>query len=328
MRTLPKYGREQRRAKENVKNRVVIIQGPTSSGKTSLALKLCKEMGGSIISADSRQIYKHMDIGTGKIPVTTPLSIEKFDTHWVVDGVNVYGYDLVTPDKYYSGYDYALFALDRAHELLDLGENVFIVGGTGFYIDLLTGRKTPSFVKPDFNLRSELENFDTPTLCQRLMSLNPTVFKRTDLNNRVRIIRAIEVELNDSPTPTPLPYLENIDFINIGLTAPRGFLYERSDSWVDEIWKAGIVDEVKNLILLGYSSSPKLSGLVYNHVNSFIKGELTEEDTLQKIKFDIHAYIRRQQTWFKANTNITWFDITKDEFMQNIYNHLMETNNG
>src|SRR4030042_4789177 len=143
------------------KSKVYIILGPTSSGKTSLAVNLCKKFNGEIISADSRQVYKNMDIGTGKLPINSNATVVKGDEKWTIDGVNIWGYDLTTPDKFFSGYDFALFALNKAAELLKAEKTVFLVGGTGFYIDLFTGNVKPSTIKPNFEMRKELENLTT-----------------------------------------------------------------------------------------------------------------------------------------------------------------------
>lgn len=312
---------------------VVVILGPTSSGKTSLGLDLCKKYGGSIVSADSRQIYKYLDIGTGKVPVrkntsTEKVKIRKYDNRWIIDGIDIWGYDLITPDRYYSAYDYALFALDKLRSLQEQGNQPCLVGGTGFYIDVVTGRVKPSEVAPDFELRKELEKASVEDLRKMLMSLNPRVYSRIDQKNKVRLVRAVEKELSDKKPPSPLPYLEKTEFVMIGLTAPRKFLYERADIWLESAWDSGLVDEVHHLISLGYEKSPRLQGLVYKTVLSHINGELGESEAKQRIKYDLHAYIRRQQTYFRRKVKplhfkkipgITWFDVSDDNFREKIY---------
>lgn len=293
--------------KNQNRTKIYIILGPTSSGKTSLALELCKKFNGEIISADSRQVYKHMNIGTGKIPLGKKLNNTK-----------IFGYDLATPDQYFSGYDFAKFALAKARSLLERGKTVFVVGGTGFYIDLFTGKIKPSNKKPDFELRSELGSLSLSELGERLASLNLKVYEKTDVKNKVRLIRAIEREVSEKNFEG-LPYLNNVEFVYIGLMASREILYSRVDKWLDAIWKDGLIDEVKKLVGAGYYDSPRLSGLVYKSVLDFMDGKLSEEKALERAKFDLHAYVRRQQTYFKRNKNIRWFDITSDEATQNIY---------
>ncbi|MBU1132920.1 tRNA (adenosine(37)-N6)-dimethylallyltransferase MiaA [Patescibacteria group bacterium] len=301
-----------------MKNKVYIICGPTSSGKTSLALDLCKKYGGEIVSADSRQICKGMDIGTGKIPVNYDFSLEEEEEVWIVDGVKVWGYDLFSLDEYFSGVDWANYALRKIREVLDKGKNVFVVGGTGFYLDLFTDRVKPSSVKPDFELRKELEVIGLEDLQNKLRELSVEEFRKIDKYNKVRLIRAIEKNISKEKREIELPYLD-IDFVWIGLKSPREFLYERADNWVDKVWSGGLLEETKDL-LKRYPDSSKLKGLVYKTVSEYLNESLDEKEAIQRIKFDLHAYIRRQQTYLKRNTDITWVDISKDDFKQIIYN--------
>lgn len=313
-------------SKENTTNKIYIVLGPTSSGKTSLSLKLAKDFNGEIISADSRQTYKHMDLGTGKLPITSgagnKVPFEKNNTYWILDGITIWGYDMVSPNDFFSGYDFALFSLNKAREILNRGKNVFLVGGTGFYIDLFTKNVSPSEIEPNFELRKELEKLSLIELQTKLTSLNKKEFEKIDTNNPVRLIRAIEKSLGVKKNSNPLPYLDNIEFIYIGLKAENKFLFDRADIWVETMWENGLVDEVKNLLSLGFENSPKLKGLVYKSVLDFLSptNVLTEEQIKQLIKYDLHSYIRRQLTYFKRNKNIQWFDISAGDYVKNIYN--------
>lgn len=302
------------------KSKVFIILGPTSSGKTSLALDLCKKYNGEIISADSRQIYKSMDIGTGKLPIDHDINVEKGDGGWVLDGIRVWGYDLTALDTFFSGYDFALFALKKTKEILKSDKNVFLVGGTGFYIDLFTGKVKPSKVKPDLELRESLNLMSLEDLKEKLFKLSPEAFNKIDKNNKIRLVRAIEREISKEINEIGLPYLNNCDFVHIGLNATREVLYKRADLWVEKIWKCGVVEEVKNLINLGYESSSKMHGLVYKSTIQFIEGKITEGEAIQKSKCDVYKYIKRQITYFKKNEDIFWADISKDDCWKIIYN--------
>ena len=308
--------------KENKK--IFIILGPTSSGKTSLGLDLCKKFNGEIISADSRQVFKFMDVGTGKIPVNSKVEIERGDKFWLLDGIKVWGYDLVTPDQYFSGYDFAEFALKKAKEIYDSGKTMFLVGGTGFYIDLFTGKVQPSKVLPDLELRTSLEELSLSDLQRKLQSLDRGAFEEIDKKNKVRLVRAIEKSLSKNINDKELSYLRDFEFVHIGLNTPREVLYKRSDLWVEYIWKNNIVGEVNRLCDLGYGESPKIKGLVYKTVLEYIRGGINENEAIERIKFDIHAYVRRQLTWFKKNEEIDWVDITKDDFREIIYNKVEE----
>lgn len=298
-------------------NIIPIIIGPTSSGKTSLALEVCKKMGengrsASIVSADSRQIYKHMDIGTGKQPVDSGYDIQRHYNKWEFDGIDIWGYDLVEPDKYYTAVDYAEFALPKIRELNDAQKATLIVGGTGFYIDILTGNSVPSKKLPDKKLRRTLENMELSELQQELTSLNPGTANRTDMQNKIRIIRAIERETPGPEKSTSLPYLDDVRYVYFGLTAPREYLYEKVDTWLETVWNNGLLDEVSSLLDMGYGSSPKLKGLVYKSAFGVLKGGNDENEAIQRAKYDLHAYIRRQMTWFKKNDQIEWHDITSE----------------
>jgi len=304
---------------------IFIILGPTSSGKTSLALSLCEKFDGEIISADSRQVCKFMDIGTGKVPVKSDINVQRCADYWKFNNIKIWGYDLVDPDQYFSGYDFANYALKKAKEILEKGKTVFLVGGTGFYIDLFTGKIKPSNVLPDMDLRSSLEQSSLSNLQNKLKKMSKDVYDQIDQKNKVRLIRAIENESSADVRKETLPYIKNAKFNYIGLTSAREFLYNRTDDWVDEIWRGGLIEEIKSLIEMGYENSPKIKGIVYKEVFDYLEGVLTKPEAIQKAKFNLHSYIRRQQTWFKKNNLIEWFDISKDDFKEIIYNRVKET---
>jgi tRNA dimethylallyltransferase len=309
---------------ERTSMKVFVIVGPTSTGKTSLSVELCKKLGGEIISADSRQIYKYMDVGTGKLPIGSSIDIKKGDGFWELDEIKVWGYDLVAPDQYFSSYDFAEYALEKTQEIFSGGKNVFLVGGTGYYVDTVTGKLVlNNNIEPDFELRSELEKKSLPELQSLLTSLNLEAFQKIDKKNPVRLIRAIEKEKGQKKNLTPLPRLD-ADFIYIGLSGPREFLYSKADRWVEEIWKSGLVSETEKLLTMNFGSFPPLRGLVYKSSVSFINKEIEESAAVQRIKFDIHAYIRRQQTWFKRNPDIKWFDVSVDSYGENVYSFIKE----
>lgn len=304
--------------------KVFVIAGPTSSGKTSLALDLCKKLNGEIISADSRQIYKYMDIGTGKVPLNSPLTIEKHSDFWSLDGVNVWGYDLAEPGTYFSVYDFSLYALKKAGELLKMNKTVFITGGTGFYIDVVTGAKTVSGVKPNQKLRDNLEKLTTEELARRLTSLNIAAYEKIDKNNRSRLIRALEIAVSKDFSSSPLPYLKNVAYVYIGLKTDRQSLYKRADLWLEQIWHNGLLaEEVTSLIDKSYENTPQLNGLIYKTAKSFLKSEISENEAIKRCKYDLHAYIRRQETWFKANKNIKWFDISEPDYTDAVSEYIV-----
>jgi tRNA dimethylallyltransferase len=136
----------------------------------------------------------------------------------------------------------------------------------------------------------------------------------------VRIIRALEIELKkEKEKVTPLPYLEDVDIKIVGLTARREFLYTNADTWADKIWENGLVAETKRLLEMGYANTPKLNGLIYKTAVQYIKNQLSEEHALERIRYDLHAYIRRQQTYFKKMKNVQWYNVIRDDFKEKIY---------
>jgi tRNA dimethylallyltransferase len=302
--------------------KLIILLGPTSTGKTSLAINLCKKHNGVMLSSDSRQIYKHMDVGTGKIPINKGLAITKSDQKWVVDGIDIWGYDLTDPNSRFSAYDYGQFSINKLNEIKESRKYKFIimVGGTGFYIDVVTGKIVLSNISPNYKLRESLELKSPEELLEILTSLNKHMADEIDTKNKIRIIRAIEKERGKNEN-NALPRMEFTEFKLLGLTASRPLLYQRADEWVDAVWKS-LVKETRWLLEGKYKNSDKLNAIVYKTAVSFIEGELGEQDAIQKTKFDMHAYIRRQQTYFKKNDKIKWFDITDQDTTKNIENLL------
>jgi len=300
-----------------MKKPVFIILGPTCTGKTSLALQLCRKFNGSILSADSRQIVKYMDIGTGKVPLESGLSVEKNDGCWKVDGINIRGYDLIDPDKYYSGYDFLIYA----REILNMFKvgNIFIAGGTGFYIDLVTNRAVTAHVGLDPDLRKQLENLTLEELCRELKRLNKEKFQLIDRKNKNRLVRAIEIEsARKTGVITGKKSVGNeFKYKYIGLTTSRENLYSTADNWIDNIWEELLL-EINKLKQMGFYNSLRLNGLVYKSAKVFLEGLVKEGEAKQRAKFDLHAYIRRQQTWFKRNSKIEWFDIESSNYRQKV----------
>ncbi len=306
------------------KSRVVIITGPTSTGKTSLALNLCQKLNGVIVSADSRQIYRDFDIGTGKVPVDSVQthSIKKATDTWLVDGVTIWGYDLVGARQEFSAYDYKNFAASTVNILSKKYPYVFIVGGTGFYLDVLTNRITLAGVSPDPQLREELSKLTVAELVEKLGHLNHETLKRIDKANPARLIRAIELNqpqhnsLHRSSVDTAVN-LPEVEFTWLGLTSSRDSLYKRVDTWAQEIITHGLLDEVHHLLSLGLEDTRPMQGIVYKTVLEHLKDKITIEEMLSRIQFDLHSYIRRQQTWFKRNKNINWLDIASTNLSKN-----------
>ncbi len=302
--------------------KLVVIVGPTSTGKTSLAIKLCKRFsargGGEIVSADSRQIYKFMDAGTGKLPLSKGSKIKKGDGYWIIDGVYVHLYDVVEPDRKFSVARFKDAATKEIESMWRRGKVPFLVGGTGFYLAAVLGETEFPRVPPDWKLRKELEKLSTGELFEKLKKLDPKRAKTIDPKNPRRLIRAIEVVLNAPSGPVPLADLSVADTLKIGLTADRETLYRRADRWAEAIVNDGLLDEVQDLINRGYKNTPPMKGIIYQAAVGHLDGKISQEEMLERIKFDLHGYIRRQLTWFKRDKEIRWFDVSEPKFGEKV----------
>lgn len=317
----------ERKLEEMIAKQIVIV-GPTCTGKTSLAINLSKLFEASIVSADSRQVVRYMDFGTGKFPVSLAgRQAIRNEGYWTINDVNIYGYDLIDPDEYFSAYDFLEYCKKVVPRISREGKNVFLVGGTGFYLDVVTGKSQIAQVSPDRLLRTELEKLTTKELNEKLKALDNLAYEAIDKNNPVRLIRAIELA-SRAKTPDDLERTVLISKpFYIGLTANRDFLYDRADRWIDEIFTDKLFREVE-LIKARFPKSSRLAGLIYKSAEDCMIGTLKFENAKQRAKFDVHAYIRRQQTWFNSNKEITWFDISKKNFDADIESIVESSLNG
>lgn len=280
---------------------LVVICGPTCTGKTFLAYNLCQKFNGEIVSADSRQIYKGMDIGTGKH------TLEK-------GNVKTHLQDIRNPDELLTAWEYLNLARATIEEIWNKDKLPFLVGGTGFYIDLVLGDKQVSSVPANPKLRKGLEKLPIQELFTKLVGLDPERAKNIDKHNPRRLVRAIEVALNRKESSIRLHKAQFGFCLKIGLTAPRDLLYERADSWVNAIVFDGLLEEVKTLRRLGYSNFDPLKGFIYKEVGEFLDKVLKKNEMVEKIKFAMHSYIRRQLTWFRKDKKIHWLDISEPGF--------------
>ena len=286
-------------------NRLLAIVGPTGIGKSRLALRLAQTFNGEIVSADSRQVYRHMDIGTAK-PSRQELSLVP---HHLINIVN--------PDEDFSLAQYQQLAYKAIDDIGQHHKLALLVGGSGLYIwSVLEGWGIPQ-VPPDLEFRHSLEEkvarVGTDELYQELMKVDPVAAQRIDRRNVRRIIRALEVHRG---TETPLSQLQykqapSFNTLIIGLTTDRQELYRRIDLRVDEMIEQGLVEEVKKLVNMGYDFNlPAMSGIGYKQIGMFLKGELTLAAAIQQIKFETHRFVRHQYSWFRLKDDtIQWFDI-------------------
>lgn len=275
------------------------IVGPTAVGKTALAVELAQQMGAEIVSADSRQIYRYMDIGTAK---PTPEERAAAPHHLV---------DIRDPDEPFSLATYQELAYAAIEEILARGRAPLLVGGTGQYLAaVLEGWSIPR-VAPQPELRAELEReaaeLGAAALHARLAAVDPVAAAQIAPANLRRVIRALEVHavtgapISAQQTRQPPPYAIR----TIWLTRPRAALYARADARVDAMIAAGLVDEVAGLLARGYAwDLPAMSSLGYIQLRPYFADEASLEACVERLKFDTHSFIRRQGAWFRRLPNL------------------------
>ncbi|HSX58149.1 MAG TPA: tRNA (adenosine(37)-N6)-dimethylallyltransferase MiaA [Candidatus Saccharimonadales bacterium] len=290
--------------------KLLVICGPTGTGKTDLALTLAKKFDGELVSADSRQVYTGMDIGTGK--GARPKG------GWVVNGTPIHLYDIRKPNEKFSLAEYQQLALEKINEIHSTGKLPILVGGTGLYIQAVTeGLNIPKF-PPDQKLRGKLESRELPDLLSELEKVDPDYFEAVDKNNKRRVVRALEVFHQSGEPFSKLrsKYKVDFDILKVGLTSDREELYSRNDKRVEQWFEEGFVEEVKKLLKDYSPNLPAMTSLGYRQVAAYIKGSLGSEEAKQRIKFDYHGYIRRQLTWFKRDSSIYWYEIKSDNLVE------------
>jgi tRNA dimethylallyltransferase len=290
--------------------KMVVIVGPTGVGKTSLALQLANQFDGEIISADSRSIYRGMDIGTDKPSLVIRNNIH----HHLID--------ICYPDQTISLGQYKKLALDAINQTLNQHSHPFLVGGTGQYImALVEGWQIPE-VAPDENLRKELGKLSEFELERWLKTVDPVSAGRIDRRNKRRVIRALEVAFKIGKPFSSFQKKEepDLDIVMIGLTTNREAIYKRADERVDNMMASGLLEEVIGLRNQGYSRRlPAMSGLGYKQLMAYLDGECSLEEAIIRIKFETHRFIRQQSSWFRADDQrIKWFDICDSNFPQSI----------
>jgi len=283
---------------------VIAIVGPTAVGKSELALHLAQYFPIEIISADSRQVYRYMDIGTNK-----PSSAER-------ESVPHHLIDVVEPDQDFSLATYNQLAIEALKAIKQKSKLPLLVGGSGLYVwSLVEGWKIPQ-VPPDRKRRSQLEarakQQGSQNLYRELQDIDTIAAAKINPNNTRRIIRALEIYHATGQRPSQLQRKEAPDFpiLLIGLTRERSELYRRIDWRVDNMARMGLVEEVKNLLEKGYSLSlPSMSGIGYKQICQFLQGEMTLPQAIDKIKYETHRLARHQYAWFRlGDSRIHWFD--------------------
>ena len=287
-------------------NKVVVIVGPTASGKTALSIALAKRINGEIISSDSMQIYKDMDIGTAKV------------TKEEMDGIKHYLVDFVSPDKRYTVSDFKKDCTLAIEEILQKGKVPIIVGGTGLYVDSVINEIEYPNMEFDEEYRNSLmekakDQDELLKLWNEAYEIDPDAMQKISKNDKKRIIRVLEIYKATGKTKTQMEIESRknspkYDFKIFAVNMDRDILYDRINRRVDIMIENGLEDEVRN-IMNKYDSFPTaLQGIGYKEVVEYFDGKISREEMIEKIKQESRRYAKRQLTWFRRNTNIKWLD--------------------
>lgn len=283
------------------KPHIVVVCGPTATGKTQYAIELAKKINGEVISADSRQVYIGMNIGSGKV------------TREEMQGIPHHLIDVVSPKKVFTVSDYQQLATQIIKEIISRGKVPIICGGTGFYIDALVNQSVIPNVPPNKKLRLELNKESAIKLFELLLKLDKRRAQDIDPHNKVRLIRAIEIAKTLGKVPkVSINAAAKYDVEWIGIDRDDAVLKARIEKRLMERFDQGMIEEVQTLNAGGISWRRLLSfGLEYRYITLFLQNKISKEEMIEKLKTEIWHYAKRQRTWFKRNKAIKWIDPDK-----------------
>ena len=298
-------------------NMMITILGPTASGKTPLAARLAAEIGGEIISADSRQVYRRMDIGTGKDLADYTVEISQGDRHAV--RIPYHLIDICEPGTKYNLFEYQQDFFDAYEDILSRGAVPILCGGTGLYIEAVLKGYKLSPVPQNQELRDRLEGKSLAELTQMLTELksrnNSNMHNTTDVDSCQRAIRAIEIETYNLEHPMPKRELPSVDSIIIGVNIDRELRREKITRRLKARLEEGMVEEVRALLDEGIPSEDlTYYGLEYKFVTEYLTGKLSYDEMFTRLEIAIHQFAKRQMTWFRGmerrGFTIHWIDAT------------------
>lgn len=282
-------------------NKLIVILGPTASGKSALVTKLAKKFKGEIVSADSRQIYREMDIGTAKV-------IPKKDE------VPCHLIDIINPDQEFTVAEYKERGIKIIRDIQRRDKVPFLVGGAGLYIKAIVDNLKIPPVSPDKALRNRLNKKSIQELIKKLKRLDPEALLQFRIKDKCRLIRALEVCLL-----TKRPFSQQrvqgeplFETLQIGLKVPRKKLYKRINERVDEMIEKGLIEEVKKLGKKYAWNLPSMSGIGYKQIGMYLHKKIDLERAIELIKRDTRRYARRQITWFRQDKRIHWVKTKKE----------------
>ena len=282
---------------KTAKNPLIVIVGATASGKTGLSIKIAKQFNGEVISADSRQIFRKLNIGTAKV------------TEEEMAGIPHYGIDIRDPEEPFTVAEFKEYAFEKIKDILKRKKLPIMAGGTGLYVNAVTQGFTIPQVPADWKLREELEKLSTEDLHQRLKDLDQKEAEKIHPNNRRYVIRAIEIAKNTNQKKSEIMQKQGTDFdvLILGVEVEREVLYERINQRVDQMFANGFVEEVQSLIKAGYDfKSQAFNSVGYPEVKAMLEGELSEEEAKELMKKNTRNYAKRQLTWWRKDERVVW----------------------
>ena len=277
------------------KPRIIVILGPTASGKSDLAVKLARKFNGEVVSADSRQVYKGLNIGTGKI------------TKKEMQGVKHHLLDVANPRKQFTVSDFVNVTNETIVQIVTKNKLPIVCGGTGFYIDALLGDKHIPEVPPNPNLRKQLEKKSAPQLFKILQKLDPLRAQNIDAKNQRRLVRAIEICKAVGKVPSIKAQVKSYDVLKIGIKVEEKELKKRINKRIEKWFRQGLLKEVETLHKKGLSWKRMSEiGLEYRLVSLFLQNKISKPELIYRMQSETWQYAKRQMTWFKRDARIAW----------------------
>ncbi len=288
--------------------KVYMILGPTASGKTAVAVELAKMLDGEVISADSMQIYREMNIGTAKPDMAEQQGI----AHHLID--------VVAPDEHYSVAQFQQQAKDCIRALMARGKTPIVAGGTGLYLNALTYQLDFTGSNHDEQLREELEQHSNEELYARLQEQDAAAAQRIHSNDRKRLIRRLEIlaQGGDEGYDFKLQNNDEFDFAIYGLTMERALLYERINQRVDLMIHQGLLEEVQSVVAQYGKDGIAMQAIGYKEIIQYMDGAISLERATEILKQNTRRFAKRQMTWFRRDERIRWLDVTAYQSAKNI----------
>lgn len=285
-----------------MKPKLVVIEGTNASGKSGLGVALAAHYGGEVVSADSRQVFRGLDLGSGKI---TPEEMQGVRHHLI---------DIAEPNEFFSMHDFQRLAYEAVDDVRARGRTPFLVGGTGLYVASVTEGYVMSDTEPDLEYRAYLETMDTPKLYEMLRELRPEM--EIDEKNRNRVMRQLE-KIHDGDDHSA-PNAPRYDCLKLGVTWPRPVLRARIDERLDRRLEQGMIEEVQGLLDRGASVEfLKKLGLEYRFITQYLIGEIPDRNEMvELLRTAIKQFAKRQTTWFRRDKDIQWLDMAGDPFAE------------